>query len=61
DITEHLQSLVRDDQLNCSMGDATKTIQQSISPKWFLIRYAFNGEIHQFLANEIRPTAIVLP
>ncbi len=61
DITEHLQSLVRDDQLNCSMGDATKTIQYSVSPKWFLIRYAFNGEIHQFLANEIRPTEIVLP
>lgn len=61
DITQHLQSLVRDDHLNCSMGEATKAIQQSVFPKWFLIRYAFNGEIHQFLANELRPSEIVLP
>ncbi len=61
DITENLQSLVRDNQLKCSMGDAAKAIQQPVSPKWFWIRYAFNGEIHQFAANELRPTEIVLP
>ena len=61
DITQHLQSLVRDDQLKCSLEDAAKAVQQPVSPKWFLIRYAFHGEIHQFTANDMRPAEVVLP